>query len=122
MGSYIATVKNFANSDGRVRRKDFWLFWLVHYGICYLTLFLGELIQDDHALIAVYLSLSFIPALTSIVRRLHDTNRSGWSMLVVLIPFVGVLIGLMLLVEQGSPGDNDYGPDPKGVIDLTHPV
>ncbi|MDE2848914.1 MAG: DUF805 domain-containing protein, partial [Gemmatimonadota bacterium] len=54
-----------------------------------------------------------LPYLAVIVRRLHDTERTGWWMLIAFIPFVGVLILLVFLILQGTRGDNRFGPDPK---------
>ena len=53
-----------------------------------------------------------IPSLAVGVRRLHDTGKSGWYILIGLIPCVGGLILLVFFVTQGDMGDNEYGPDP----------
>jgi uncharacterized membrane protein YhaH (DUF805 family) len=54
-----------------------------------------------------------VPALAVIVRRLHDTGRSGWWYLVAFIPFIGAIVVLIALATDGQPGDNQYGPSPK---------
>jgi uncharacterized membrane protein YhaH (DUF805 family) len=57
----------------------------------------------------------FLPGLTVAVRRLHDTNRSGWWVLIGLIPFIGFIVLLVFLVQDSDPGTNQYGPSPKAV-------
>jgi len=58
----------------------------------------------------------FIPSLAVGVRRLHDTGRSGWWLLISLIPLIGTIWLFILLVLDSNPGDNKYGPNPKGVV------
>jgi uncharacterized membrane protein YhaH (DUF805 family) len=55
----------------------------------------------------------FIPGLAVAVRRLHDIGKSGWMILVALIPLIGGIWLLILLVKEGDSGSNEYGPDPK---------
>lgn len=61
----------------------------------------------------LYYVAVIVPYLAVIFRRLHDTERSGWWILIALIPIVGVLILLVFLILQGTRGENRYGPDPK---------
>lgn len=61
----------------------------------------------------LYALATFLPGLAVAVRRLHDTDRSGWFLLVAFVPFVGGLILLIFLVEEGTRGRNQYGRDPK---------
>jgi uncharacterized membrane protein YhaH (DUF805 family) len=67
----------------------------------------------------LYLFLAFIPWLAVVVRRLHDTGRSGWWLSISMIPLVGPVWFLVLVVKDSNPGDNKYGPNPKI---LTSPV
>ena len=57
-----------------------------------------------------------IPSLAVSIRRLHDTNRSGWWILIGLIPFLGALVLIVFYLLDGTPGPNKYGPDPKGRV------
>ena len=61
----------------------------------------------------LYVFATFIPFVAVSVRRLHDTNRSGWWCLLVLIPLVGFIPALIFMAEDSQPGDNRYGPNPK---------
>ncbi|NAW86895.1 DUF805 domain-containing protein [Photobacterium halotolerans] len=115
MRDYLSVIKKYADSDGRARRREYWMFCLINALLSYLFFFIGEAINDDYALFAVYTSLTVIPSLMVTVRRLHDTNRSGWWMLVAFVPLIGAIIGLSVMMEAGTSGENDYGPDPKAV-------
>ncbi|WP_249138314.1 DUF805 domain-containing protein [Phenylobacterium montanum] len=61
---------------------------------------------------------SFVPSLAVAVRRLHDSGKSGAWILVALVPVIGGLVLLVLYLLDGTPGDNQYGPDPKGRASL----
>ena len=61
----------------------------------------------------VYSIAVFVPTLAVVVRRLHDTDRSGWWILIALIPLVGAIVLLVFLILKGNEGDNRFGPDPK---------
>lgn len=113
MRDYLSVIKKYADSEGRARRQEYWMFCLINVLISYLFLFIGEAINDDYALFAVYTSLTVIPSLMVTVRRLHDTKRSGWWMLVAFVPLIGAIIGISVMMEDGTSGDNDYGTDPK---------
>ena len=61
----------------------------------------------------LYIFATFIPFVAVSVRRLHDTNRNGWWFLLTLIPVIGLIPALIFMTEDGQPGENRYGPDPK---------
>ncbi len=107
---------NYANFEGRARRREYWLFYLAN-AIIYLISFLFCLGLDYSILIdAVWGILGLvllIPGLALSVRRLHDTNRSGWWLLISLIPIIGTIIFFVFSVLPGTEGENEYGPDPK---------
>ena len=114
---------NYANFNGRARRKEYWMFilavilLLLAIGIVggvlsVISDTLGGLVYGIMGL--VYLAL-LIPGLAVTVRRLHDTNKSGWFILVSLIPFVGAIYLFYLEILEGDKGPNQYGPDPKAV-------
>ena len=65
-------------------------------------------------LLLFYLAI-LIPSIAVAIRRLHDTNRSGWWLLIALIPFIGALVLLVFYVLPGTVGPNKFGEDPKGV-------
>ncbi len=65
---------------------------------------------------ALRLLAVFIPSIAVFVRRLHDTGRSGWWCFIALIPLIGWIILLIYMVEDGNPGQNQYGANPKEAI------
>jgi uncharacterized membrane protein YhaH (DUF805 family) len=117
MNWYIEVLKKYATFSGRARRKEYWMFVLVN---CLVAAGLGiiEAVMrggsSGGAILAnLYLLAVLLPSLAVAARRLHDTNRSGWLLLISLIPLVGAIVLLIFLVEDSRPGDNKYGPNPK---------
>ncbi len=78
------------------------------------------LVMIGGGLALIYMLGTFIPSLAVAVRRLHDTNKSGWMYLIGLIPVVGVIILIVFLATEGTHGENQYGSDPKGYQDDPH--
>lgn len=111
-------LKKYADFTGRARRKEYWMFTLLVIAAS-VVIGMVEGILGLSGTLAMYgpLSLLFmlailIPSIAVGVRRLHDTNRSGWWMLIGLIPIVGSIVLLVFFVLEGTRGPNAYGPDP----------
>ena len=102
----------YAEFDGRSRRSEYWYFQLFNLIISTAITFAG-LSVDFEYLGSLYSLIVFIPSLSVTVRRLHDTDHSGWSMLIGLIPLVGWIILIVWLAKDGTPGQNAYGLNPK---------
>ena len=121
MSWVLQSFKKYADFSGRSRRKEYWMFQLFTVIAALLMGFisgideLGDLLADVPVFPMVFLLGTIIPHLSLLVRRLHDTSRSGWWLLVVLIPFVGHLYLFYLCVSESHPGENKYGPNPKTV-------
>jgi uncharacterized membrane protein YhaH (DUF805 family) len=112
---YLSVLKRYAEFSGRARRKEYWMFTLFSY-IALVALAVPSVLTGSTALSALYclyILATFMPTLAVTVRRLHDTNRSGWMFLIAFIPFVGAIVVLVFLCSEGTPGDNQYGPNPK---------
>jgi uncharacterized membrane protein YhaH (DUF805 family) len=104
----ITTCFNkYAEFVGRARRSEYW--WFVLFGIV-VSLVLSPLSTSLSLLASLAL---LVPNLAVSVRRLHDTGRSGWYLLLSLIPFLGVIILIVWLATEGKPGPNFYGESPK---------
>ena len=119
---YLKVVKdNYANFSGRARRKEYWMFTLFNIIFLYgLILISGALTYATETpvfmfLYVIYALAVLIPSFGVVVRRLHDTGKSGWYYFVSLIPLVGFIWLLVLLVTEGDKGPNQYGPDPKAI-------
>lgn len=113
---YLDAFRNYANFEGRARRSEYWFFVLFNIVVS-LLLFILVILIPYLGIIAyfIYTLGIIIPNLALIVRRLHDTNRSGWSFLFTLIPLLGGIIVFIFMVEEGTHGPNRYGPDPKSI-------
>ena len=90
--------------DGRARRSEYWFFVLLAVVLSWIPIV---------NLIAWIVLL--IPGITVAVRRLHDTGRTGWWLLLIFLPFIGPIILIIFYLIDSDPGDNEYGPNPKGV-------
>lgn len=124
---YIKVLKNYVTFTGRARRKEFWMFFLFDFLFCIITAILdillgtsfkqtlyGTAVEYYYGWIYVVYSLAvFMPGLAVSVRRLHDIGKSGWYLLISLIPIVGAIIVLVWDCKEGDKGDNKYGSDPK---------
>ena len=113
MNWYLGVLKQYAVFEGRARRKEYWMFLLFNVVIAAALAIVGRAIGLDGMLRGLYTLGVLIPGLAVSVRRLHDTGRSGWWLLIVFVPLVGWLIALYFLAQPGKTGQNRYGPDPK---------
>jgi uncharacterized membrane protein YhaH (DUF805 family) len=111
---YVEVLKKYAVFEGRARREEFWMFALVNFIV---TIVLNVVLSMiGLPILAVIYSLAvLVPSLAVGARRLHDTNRSGWLLLISLIPLVGAIVLIVFWVQDSQPGPNQYGPNPKGV-------
>ena len=106
--------------SGRARRKEFWLFYLLYILGYMIGMFIvSNSLYANDVFIIVFLLFMFgliIPAYTVTARRLHDIDRTAWWVLIYWIPF-GFLIIFILCCQEGTKGENQYGPDPKGLTE-----
>ncbi len=114
MNWYLAVLKKYAQFSGRARRTEYWMFVLFNL-IASVVLAILDGILGTAGVIGVLYSLAvLVPALAVAVRRLHDTGRSGWWLLIGLFPILGWIVLLVFAVQDGNSSDNAYGPNPKG--------
>ena len=111
---YIKVLSNYFVFEGRARRKELWIFVLVNLFILIGIGIVESMVGLTGSLTGLYNLVIFIPSLAVGARRLHDTGRSAWWLLLNLLPVLGTLILLVFYVLDGDPHDNEYGPDPKG--------
>ena len=115
MGWYMKVLNNYADFSGRARRTEYWMFQLFNILIL-IALAIVAVVLDSkvgYVPVLLYALVVLIPAIAVAVRRLHDTDRSGWWILIDFVPIVGPIILLVFLVLPGDPAENQYGPDPK---------
>lgn len=114
MNYYLQVLKKYATFEGRARRAEYWQFALIH-GIISIVLNALTLAGEGFAvLFFVYAIGVLLPGLAVQVRRLHDVGKSGWFLLISLIPIVGAIWLLVLQCKDGDMGRNNYGENPKG--------
>jgi uncharacterized membrane protein YhaH (DUF805 family) len=119
MNWYLEVLKKYAVFSGRARRKEYWMFFLFNM----IILFVLGLIEgntgissgSNQSILASLYSLAvLLPSLAVVMRRLHDTGRTGWWLLIALVPIIGAIVLLVFLVIDSQPSENQYGPNPKG--------
>ncbi|QEE48572.1 DUF805 domain-containing protein [Flavobacterium alkalisoli] len=111
---YLKVVRdNYANFEGRARRSEYWYYTLMNILIIFTLAILTMVSSIFTFVYAIYALGVIIPGLAVAVRRLHDINKSGWFILVGLIPVIGSIWLLVLFATEGDRGDNQYGADPK---------
>src|SRR5262245_2529150 len=117
---YVQALKKYAVFSGRARRKGYWFFilWylIISIGLPILDGMLGLRIGQAGVLQTLYALAILVPSLAVTVRRLHDTGRTGWWLLIVLIPLIGFIVLLVFMCLEGESGENKYGPSPKAGV------
>ncbi len=115
-GQSISTCfNNYANFNGRARRSEFWWFYLfVVIAAAVVQALMAAIFGGDSGIyfivsIGVAVALA-IPLYAAGARRLHDTGKSGWLQLLLLIPCVGIIVLIVLWAQAGQLADNQYGP------------
>ncbi len=116
---FLGPLRKYTDFTGRAGRKEYWLFIVWHLAF---IIVLGAL---SNALYMLYALGTLVPSIAVGIRRLHDTNRSGWWLLVTFVPFVGLIVMIVFLASAGTTGGNDYGVEPgadPGHEDIVDPA
>jgi putative ABC transporter len=128
MNWYLHVLKNYATFSGRARRKEYWMFFLISALISIVLTLLDILlgtysVEYEAGLFSgLYSLLILIPSIAVVVRRLHDTDRSGWWILISLIPLIGVIVLFVFICLDSQPGTNRFGANPKEAASQTLPA
>ncbi|MFC4724153.1 DUF805 domain-containing protein [Glycocaulis abyssi] len=113
MDAVKSVYSNYVGFQGRARRSEYW-WWFLFYVIVYGVLYAVDMSVFGYPMLAGLFALgSLIPAIAVGVRRLHDTGRSGWWILIGLVPLVGFIVLLIFYVMDSQPGVNQHGPNPR---------
>jgi uncharacterized membrane protein YhaH (DUF805 family) len=121
MDWYLIVLKKYLVFEGRARRKEYWFFILfnilIGIGLAIIDNMTGTLNPETGTglLSGIYSLAVLIPTIAVAIRRLHDTDRSGWWLLLAFVPLIGGLVLLVFFVLDGTPGSNRFGPSPKGL-------
>lgn len=109
MSWYLAVLKKYAVFSGRARRKEYWMFVLFNMIIAFVLGFVEGLVGSPGIISNIYSLAILIPAIAVGVRRMHDTDHSGWWL---LFP----IVNLVLACTEGTRSDNRFGVDPKAGV------
>lgn len=109
IAAYKDALQNYAKFDGRLGVGGYWRFFAVNVAIAIVLWILANIAGLFFILYVLYALGTLIPGIAAGMRRLHDTGKSGWYLLVGLVPIVGVILLIVWLVQQGEPGTNAYG-------------
>ena len=116
---YIDVLKKYAVFRGRARRKEYWMFLFLNVLIAFLLGIIDGLLGLASSsggfglLSGLYTLATLLPGISVGIRRLHDTNRSGWWLLISLVPLIGAVILIVFMAQDGQPEENQYGGNPK---------
>ena len=119
MNWFLMALKKYAQFEGRSQRSEYWFFALFYILFAIAATLIDVVTgsydpQTGFGIVSVLLAIGLlIPSLSVSVRRLHDTNRSGWWLLICLIPLIGAIWFLVLTILDSSPGTNRFGVNPK---------
>ena len=132
MNYYVKALQNYANFSGRARRSEYWYFALFNLFAIISTAILDRLFGTTFDMgfgpspygyfTILYNFFTFIPTVAVSVRRLHDVGKSGWFILIGLIPLIGAIWLLVLLFKDSNTGDNAYGSNPKLNLKGSSPI
>lgn len=121
MNWYLEVLKKYAVFTGRARRKEYWYFFLFNFIASFLLSIIDGVIGNFDSgtgvglMSGLYSLAVLVPGIAVSVRRLHDISRSGWWLLIGLIPIIGAIVLLIFMVQDSKPGENQFGPNPKDV-------
>jgi uncharacterized membrane protein YhaH (DUF805 family) len=123
MNYYLDVLKKYAVFSGRARRKEFWMFYLINTIVAFvlavidgaLGIYLVDADVGMGLLSGIYLLAIILPLLGVAIRRLHDTGRSGWWLLIYIIPLIGTITLLVFYCLDSAPEENQYGDNPKKI-------
>jgi uncharacterized membrane protein YhaH (DUF805 family) len=119
MNWYLEVLKKYAVFSGKARRKEYWFFVLFNIIIAFALTFIDfstglyDVEYEIGFLSSLYSLAVLVPSIAVTIRRLHDTSRTGWWFLIAFVPIIGVIVLLVFMVFDSTPGDNQYGPNPK---------
>ncbi len=117
---YLTCLKKYLTFEGRARRKEYWMFTLFNTIFVFICLALDNIFGLTFSgevygpIYIVYTLAVFFPSWGVLVRRLHDVGKSGWWILISIIPLIGGIILFIWAVSDSEFGDNKYGANPKG--------
>ena len=111
MQEFLALWKNYVNFKDRTSRRGFWMAILFNFILAVLLMSLGMMVSALTFLYPLYCLAALIPSLAIEIRRLHDINKSGWWLLIALVPFVGAILLLVWYCKASVEDGNRFGSE-----------
>ena len=118
MNWYLKVVRdNYANFMGRARRQEYWMFAFINLIIILIlnTIDRVAFSPDMPLLSSIYGLAILLPGIAVAARRLHDTDRGAWWLLLAFIPVIGAIILIVMMCFDSTNGENRFGPNPKRI-------
>ena len=106
-------MKNYVNFNGRARRKEYWFFRLAVFLLTLAMIIIDTILETEIIFTGLFAIAMLLPDLAVSVRRLHDTERSGWWLLIALVPIIGFIVLMIWFATEGKRYQNLYGESPK---------
>ncbi len=123
MNWYMKVLRDYTVFSGRASRTEYWMFVLFNIIALIIAAIIDNILGTNFKygtikmpygyIYLLYVLAVLIPSLAVTVRRLHDTGRTGWWILIGLIPIIGGIWLLVLMILESTPGENQYGPNPN---------
>jgi uncharacterized membrane protein YhaH (DUF805 family) len=113
MNGYLGTLKKWSDFSARATRTEYWMFFLFNIIIAIVLGVIDTIIGSPGIIGLIFALALLIPGIAVAVRRLHDTDRSGWWLLIGFVPLIGGIVLLVFLVLDSTPSENKYGANPK---------
>lgn len=119
MNWFLTVLRKYAVFEGRARRREYWFFvlfyLLISIALSAVDMMLGTWNEEYGigTLSGLFWLAVLVPSIAVGVRRLHDTGRSGWWLLIGFIPLIGAIVLIVFFLFDSQPGTNAYGPNPK---------
>ena len=113
MNWYLQVFKKYFCFSGRARRKEYWMFYLINFFVTIGFAIFDVFLNTGGSLCFIYVLISIIPTIGLSFRRLHDTDRSAWWLLLYLLPLIGLIVIFIFNCLPGTVGINRFGSDPK---------
>ena len=115
MKEYIDVLKKWKDFDGRARRREYWMFVLFMAIFAIVAGIIDAILGTICVFVGIYYLAMLLPMIAVSKRRMHDIGKSGWWLFITFVPVIGSLWYLFLTIQDGQPGSNQYGENPKGI-------
>ena len=110
-----AGFSNYVNFSGRACRSEYW-YWILFIVIAEIVTSIIDAVLGIQLVTSIFGLVTLLPSIAVAIRRLHDLDRTGWWILLSLIPLIGWIVLLIWYVTKGTDGPNRFGPDPLATL------